>query len=109
MQCASPELSRKYLRHVIFKDITGSSVKLEFLANQIRVIDPKESAKDRAEVQKTMESEILRVTEFPRLTFESTSVERHVERAGAPQPAATHLQFARFRMASNEAAASWTT
>ena len=58
------------------KEITRSSVKLDFPADQIRVIDPQESAKDRAEVQKTMESEVLRVAEFPRVTFESTSVER---------------------------------
>ena len=59
------------------KEITRSSIKLDFLADQISVIDPKESARDRAEVQKTMESEVLRVTEFPRVTFESTSFERH--------------------------------
>ena len=40
------------------------------------VIDPKESEKDRMEVQKTMETEVLRISEYPRVTFESTSVER---------------------------------
>jgi polyisoprenoid-binding protein YceI len=58
------------------KEITRSSIKLDFPADRIRVIDSNESAKDRADVQKTMESEVLRVTEFPRVTFESTSVER---------------------------------
>src|SRR5436190_18103396 len=40
-------------------DVAHSSVKLEFPTADIRVIDPKESDKDRAEVQKTMESEVL--------------------------------------------------
>ena len=57
-------------------DVTGSSVKLEFATADIRVIDPKESEKDRMEVQKTMETEVLRISEYPRVTFESTSVER---------------------------------
>ncbi|PYS32282.1 MAG: hypothetical protein DMG14_34920 [Acidobacteria bacterium] len=58
------------------KDLTHSSIKLDFPANTIRVIDPKENPKDRAEVQKTMEMEVLRVSEFPSVRFESTSVER---------------------------------
>jgi len=58
------------------KDLQRSSVKLEFPAADIRVIDPKESEKDRAEVQKTMETDVLRVSEYPRVTFESTAVER---------------------------------
>jgi polyisoprenoid-binding protein YceI len=57
------------------KDLQHSSVKLEFPTADIRVIDPKESEKDRAEVQKTMETEVLRVSEYPRVTFESTAVE----------------------------------
>jgi len=57
------------------KDLQRSSVKLEFPAADIRVIDPKESEKDRAEVQKTMETDVLRVSEYPRVTFESTAVE----------------------------------
>jgi polyisoprenoid-binding protein YceI len=56
-------------------NVTHSSVKLEFPTADIRVIDPKESEKDRAEVQKTMETEVLRVSEYPRVTFESTGVE----------------------------------
>jgi polyisoprenoid-binding protein YceI len=50
-------------------------VKLEFPTADIRVIDPGESEKDRAEVQKTMETEVLHVSEYPRITFESTGVE----------------------------------
>jgi len=57
-------------------DMTRSSIKLDFSTNGVRVIDPKESPEDRAKVQKTMETEVLRVSEFPRVTFESTSVER---------------------------------
>jgi polyisoprenoid-binding protein YceI len=58
------------------KDPTHSSVKLDFPASNIRVLDPKESEKDRAEVQRTMETEVLRISEFPRIAFESTSIER---------------------------------
>src|SRR5262245_52341328 len=57
-------------------DVTHSSIKLTFTTADIRVMDPKESEKDRAEVQKTMETEVLRVSEFPRIAFESTSIER---------------------------------
>src|SRR5258706_10665757 len=58
------------------KDASHSSIKLNFTTAGIRVIDPKESAKDRAEVQKTMENEVLRISEYPQVTFESTSIER---------------------------------
>src|SRR2546425_8837308 len=58
------------------KEVTHSSIKLEFPTADIRVIDPKESEKDRAEVQKTMESQVLRISEYPRVTFASTGVER---------------------------------
>jgi polyisoprenoid-binding protein YceI len=57
-------------------DVTHSTVKLEFPTAGIRVIDPKESEKDRAEVQRTMETQVLHVSEYPRVTFESTAVER---------------------------------
>ena len=56
-------------------DVAHSSVKLEFPTADIRVIDPGESEKDRAEVQKTMETQVLRVSEYPKVTFESTGVE----------------------------------
>ena len=52
------------------RDPTRSSIKLDFPASNIRVIDPKESEKDRAEVQKNMETEVLRISEFPRIAFE---------------------------------------
>jgi polyisoprenoid-binding protein YceI len=57
-------------------DVARSTIKLEFLTADIRVIDPGESDKDRKEVQKTMETEVLRVSEYPRVIFESTDVER---------------------------------
>jgi polyisoprenoid-binding protein YceI len=57
------------------KDVTHSSIKITFTTADLRVMDPKESAKDRAEVQKTMETEVLRISEFPQVGFESTSVE----------------------------------
>src|SRR5436853_3167033 len=47
------------------KDVTHASIKLEFPTAAIRVLDPKESDKDRAEVQKTMESQVLRTSEYP--------------------------------------------
>jgi polyisoprenoid-binding protein YceI len=56
-------------------DVAHSSIRLTFTAADIRVIDPKESAKDRAEVQKTMETEVLRISEYPQVTFESTGIE----------------------------------
>jgi polyisoprenoid-binding protein YceI len=58
------------------KDLAHSSIKLTFGTSDIQVIDPKESAKDRAEVQKTMETEVLRISEYPRITFESTEIEQ---------------------------------
>ncbi len=53
---------------------TRSSIKLTFTTADIRVMDPKE-AKDRPKVQETMEREVLQVSQFPRITFESTSIE----------------------------------
>src|SRR2546425_899380 len=50
---------------VDLKDVTHSSVKLKFTTAGIRVIYPKESVKDRAEIQKTMETKVLRVYEYP--------------------------------------------
>jgi polyisoprenoid-binding protein YceI len=57
------------------KDVTHSSIKLTFTTADLRVMDPKESEKDRGEVQKTMETEVLRISEFPQVVFESTSIE----------------------------------
>jgi polyisoprenoid-binding protein YceI len=57
------------------KDPTHSSIKLAFPASGVRVMDPNESEKDRATVQQNMEKDVLRISEFPRVLFESTSVE----------------------------------
>jgi polyisoprenoid-binding protein YceI len=51
-----------------------ASVKLSFAADGLRVMDPKETPEDRAKVQKTMETEVLRISEFPKIAFESTGV-----------------------------------
>jgi len=56
-------------------DLTRSSIRLTFASAAIRVLDPKESAGDRAKVQQTMETEVLRVSEFPQVLFESTKIE----------------------------------
>ena len=57
-------------------DLTRSSIKLTFSSADIRVLDPKESAKDRAKVQTTMETEVLRISQYRQVTFESTGLER---------------------------------
>ena len=59
---------------VDLQNLAQSSVKLSFSAAELRVVDPKESAEDRAKVQKTMEAEVLRVSEYPKITFESTGI-----------------------------------
>lgn len=56
------------------RNLAQSSVKLTFAASELRVMDPKESAEDRAKVQKTMETEVLQVSEYPTITFESAGV-----------------------------------
>jgi polyisoprenoid-binding protein YceI len=57
------------------ENISGSSIKLDFPTASLRVLDPNESAKDRADVQKTMETEVLQVSQYPLVTFETTAVE----------------------------------
>src|SRR5580765_4885896 len=57
-------------------DISRSTIKLTFSAADIRVIDPKESADDRAKIQKTMETEVLRVADNPQIVFASMRVDR---------------------------------
>ncbi len=58
------------------KDLTHSSIKLIFQSANIRVMDPDVSAKDRAEVQQTMETEVLAVSKFSQIAFQSTAIER---------------------------------
>lgn len=57
-------------------DLTRSSIKLVFTTASLRVLDPKESATDRAKIQKNMEMDVLRIAEYPQITFESTGIER---------------------------------
>ena len=67
------------------RDLTHSSIKLVFQSANLHVIDPGENAKDRATVQQNMETEVLQIAEFPRITFESTAIE-----AGAPNQLRVH-------------------
>jgi polyisoprenoid-binding protein YceI len=56
-------------------NLTRSSIKLTFPASSVRVVDPNESEKDRATVQQNMESDVLMISKYPRVVFESTSIE----------------------------------
>jgi polyisoprenoid-binding protein YceI len=57
-------------------DSTRSSVELTFATSKITVLDPKENPKDRTQVQQTMETDVLRVREFPSIRFHSTGIRR---------------------------------
>src|SRR5262245_15092473 len=57
------------------QDLSRSSIKLTFATASIKVLDPKE-AKDRPKVQMTMETEVLKVSQFPEVIFQSTGIER---------------------------------
>jgi len=57
-------------------DIVHSSIKVTFTSSSLKVVDSKESSDNRAKIQKTMETEVLRVSEYPQVVFESTSIER---------------------------------
>jgi polyisoprenoid-binding protein YceI len=57
-------------------DLTRSSVELTFPAGKVTVLDPKDDPKDRTKVQQTMETDVLRVREFPSIRFRSTGVRR---------------------------------
>jgi polyisoprenoid-binding protein YceI len=59
---------------VDLQSLAQSSVKLTFAAAELHVVDPKEDAADRAKIQKTMETEVLHVAEYPTIKFESTTV-----------------------------------
>ena len=56
-------------------NLTRSSIKLTFPASSVRVLDPNESEKDRATVQQNMENDVLMISKYPRVVFESTSIE----------------------------------
>jgi polyisoprenoid-binding protein YceI len=57
------------------QDLAHSSIALAFPTSAIRVLDPKQP-KDIPEVQKTMETEVLAISQYPEIKFESTRVER---------------------------------
>lgn len=57
------------------EDLSKSSIQVSFAAAGLKVLDPGESPKDRAEVQATMEEEVLRVRDFPEIRFTSQAVE----------------------------------
>lgn len=59
---------------VDLQNLAQSSVKLSFSSGDLKVLDPKESEEDRAKVQKTMETDVLRIADYPKITFESTGV-----------------------------------
>jgi polyisoprenoid-binding protein YceI len=53
----------------------GPSVALKIDARKMKVLDPKVSNKDRAEIQQTMLSEkVLHATRYPEIAFTSTSI-----------------------------------
>jgi polyisoprenoid-binding protein YceI len=58
------------------KDFARSSIKLVFTTADIQALDPKESTKDRAKVQETMETEVLQVSKHPQIVFQSTDIEK---------------------------------
>ncbi|PYR99753.1 MAG: hypothetical protein DMG12_19720 [Acidobacteria bacterium] len=61
---------------ILGSDLTRSSAELTFPAGKITVLDPKDSATDRAKVQQQMDTDVLRTQEFPAIRFRSTGVRR---------------------------------
>jgi polyisoprenoid-binding protein YceI len=57
------------------QNLAHSSIKLTFAASGVRVKDPKEDADNRAKVQATMETDVLKVSEYPQIVFESNKIE----------------------------------
>ncbi len=53
----------------------SGSVELTVDARRMRVLDPDISAKDRAEVQKTMETQVLEIDKYPQIRFASRRIE----------------------------------
>jgi polyisoprenoid-binding protein YceI len=56
------------------RNLAQSSVKLTFAASELHVMDPKESVEERAKIEKTMQTEVLHISEHPKVTFESAGV-----------------------------------
>lgn len=55
-------------------NLARSSVELTFPANKIKVLDPKASATDRTKIQQQMETDVLRIQQFPSIQFRSTAM-----------------------------------
>lgn len=53
----------------------GGAVELTVDARKMKVLDPDISDKDRAEVQRTMETEVLEIKQYPEIRFVSQKVE----------------------------------
>ena len=56
-------------------NLDHSTLRLVFTTADLHVMDPKESDSNRAEIQKNMETQVLRIADFPEVIFESASVE----------------------------------
>lgn len=68
---------RTPIRRGELDDSDNPSVELWVDAGKLRVVDSELSAKDRAEVQKTMEGpEVLDIRRFPEIHFRSTAIEK---------------------------------
>lgn len=55
-------------------NISGASMEMDIDARSLKVADQGVSEKDRAEIQSEMESKVLEVSRFPRITFKSVSL-----------------------------------
>jgi polyisoprenoid-binding protein YceI len=53
-------------------DAKNGSIELEFESASLRVADQGITEADRSEIQKTMETEVLNVSQFPKISFKST-------------------------------------
>jgi len=56
-------------------DVQRRSVELKFSAQEMKVMDPDVTDSDRAQIERTMQSAVLDVTQFPEIGFVSKTVE----------------------------------
>jgi len=54
--------------------VAGASMEMDIDARSLKVVDQGVSEKDRAEIQSEMESKVLEISRFPRITFKSVSL-----------------------------------
>jgi polyisoprenoid-binding protein YceI len=64
--------------------VSQASLELEVEAGSLAVVDKGISDKERAEIQKAMETEVLEVARFPKISFRSASV-ANIKPAGSNQ------------------------